>query len=305
MEAVGMPRLPCLSSLAAGPVGVTDNTGGINWFLIPNLWDPFRDTWDLTEQNTGNTGNKPLSTPGYLRPPVQITVRGNVGFGYTNTVITQSGSVNPDGTSVTLFPTTSTGAGDSLPLVAGNSTYGRDGLREAMRLGASDINGGVTSFNPGSSSSGRSWNDIVRPASDGSTYRSDHFIVYRLSLPGNSIPSTSLGKNPVLVFRPGFQVSLDYQSPNGQWYPYSFLQGNNAANTWISGNPGLCLATAFSQYNQPGGYSNPTVVNSANISTVTRWDQATGGIVALALRPCSLRLIQGAFGTAVQLALLI
>ena len=285
MEAVGMPRLPCLSSLAACPVGVTDNSGGINWFLIPNLWDPFRDTWDLTEQNTGNTGNKPLSTPGYLRPPVQITVRGNVGFGYTNTVITKSGSVNPDGTSVTLFPTTSTGAGDSVPFATGNATFGRDGLREAMRLGALDISGGVASFNPGSSSSGRSWNDIVRPASDGSTYRSDHFIVYRLSLPGNSIPSTSLGKNPVLVFRPGFQVSLDYQSPNGQWYPYSFLQGNNAANTWISGNPGLCLATAFSQYNQPGGYSNATVVNSANISTVTKWDQATGGIVALAQAP--------------------
>src|SRR5439155_9432646 len=46
MEAVGMPRLPCLSSLAACPVGVAQNSGGINWFLIPNLWDPFRDTWD-------------------------------------------------------------------------------------------------------------------------------------------------------------------------------------------------------------------------------------------------------------------
>src|SRR5439155_20492802 len=47
MEAVGMPRLPCLSSLAVCPVGVSSTTGGVNWFLIPNLWDPFRDSWDL------------------------------------------------------------------------------------------------------------------------------------------------------------------------------------------------------------------------------------------------------------------
>src|SRR5438067_529310 len=76
MEAVGRPRLPCLSSLAACPIGGTGLTGGVNWLLIPNVWDPFRDTWDLTEQNAGNTGNKPLSTPGYLRSPVRITVKG-------------------------------------------------------------------------------------------------------------------------------------------------------------------------------------------------------------------------------------
>ena len=93
MEAVGIPRLPCINSLAVCPVGVTQNTGGVNWFLIPNLWDPFRDTWDLTEANAGNTGNKPLSTPGYLRPPVRITVTGNAGFGAATA--SQSGSVDP------------------------------------------------------------------------------------------------------------------------------------------------------------------------------------------------------------------
>src|SRR6266550_4681751 len=93
MEAVGMPRLPCLSSLAVCPVGVTQNSGGVNWFLIPNLWDPFRDTWDLMEANAGNTGNKPLSTPGYLRPFVRVTIKGTglggsttIGFGSASTV---------------------------------------------------------------------------------------------------------------------------------------------------------------------------------------------------------------------------
>lgn len=274
MEAVGMPRLPCLSSLAVCPVGVTQNPGGVNWFLIPNLWDPFRDTWDLTEQNTGNTGNKPLSTPGYLRPPVRITVKGNVGFGYANTVVTQSGSVDPNAASVTLFPATSSGGSQSLLLTTGNGTFGRDGLREAMRLGESDISDTVTLFDPPTQSPGASvvtvWNKIVRPPDDATPYRTDRFVVFRLSLPGSIIATLpgSIGKNPVLRFLAGFQMTLDYQSPNGQWYPYSFLQGNNATptNTWISSDPvnpsNLSLATSFSQYNQPAGYSNPTITNS-------------------------------------------
>src|SRR5437667_12292598 len=105
MEAVGMPRLPCLSSLAACPVAGTSTSGptqgGVNWFLVPNLWDPFRDTWDLTEANSGNNGNKPLSTPGYLRPSIRITIKGTgasssttVGFGAASTVA-NSGRVNP------------------------------------------------------------------------------------------------------------------------------------------------------------------------------------------------------------------
>ena len=119
-----------------------------------------------------------------------------------------------------------------------------------MRLGASDISGSVTTFDPTNSSSGFAWNDIVRPANDTSTYRSDHFVVFRLSLPGTDIPSGSTS-NPVLILQPGFQMRLEYQSPNGQWYPYSFLQGNNETTTTIGNtNPSsptnLCLATTFS-----------------------------------------------------------
>jgi hypothetical protein len=273
MEAVGMPRLPCLSSLAACPVAGTGLTGGVNWLLIPNLWDPFRDTWDLTEANAGNNGNGPLSTPGYLRPPVRITLRGGVGFGGTTS--SQSGSVDP--ASVTLFPAQSTGINGSLTLTTGNSAFGRDGLREAMRLGVSDISDTLTLFDP-TTSPGLSvvaqWNRVARPVNDTSTYRTDQFVVFRLSLPGNLIlPLSILGQKPVLILQPGFQVSLDYQSPNGQWYPYSFLQGNNATSTWITANPGLCLATSFSQYflnipPPPGAF--PTIVNSGTL-TPTPW----------------------------------
>jgi hypothetical protein len=278
MEAVGMPRLPCLGALAACPVGVSQNTGGINWLLVPNLWDPFRDTWDLTEANAGNTGNKPLSTPGYLRPPVRITVSGDVRFGAA--AASQNGSVDP--TSIgTPFSTTATGINLSLTLATGNSTFGRDGLREAMRLGASDISASVTTFNPANASSGFAWNDVVRPANDTSTNRSDHFVVFRLSVPGTGIPSGSIDLNPVLILQPGFQMRLEYQSPNGNWYPYSFLQGNNEATTAIgytnpSSPTNLCVATTFSKYGQPAGYSNPTAVISS--TTAALWSDITGAL---------------------------
>jgi hypothetical protein len=281
MEAVGMPRLPCLNSLAACAVGVTGLTGGVNWLLIPNLWDPFRDTWDLTEQNAGNTGNKPLSTPGYLRPPVRISVKGGIGFGAAT--VSQSGSVDP--ASVTLFPASSTGINASLTLVTGNSSYGRDGLLNSMRLGENDIVSPPTLFDP-TTSPGLSvmteWRKVARPTNDNSTYRADNYIVFRSSLPGNLIlPLSILGQKPVLILQPGFQVSLDYQSPNGQWYSYSFLQGNNASSTLITGNPGLCLGTSFSQYflnTTPGAL--PTIVNSAPfpLGTPTPWNDVLGAL---------------------------
>ena len=78
-------------------------------------------------------------------------------------------------------------------------------------------------------------------------------------------------------------MEMEYLSPNGNWYPYSFLQGNNASNTWISSN--LNIATTYSQYNTPPGNTAPTVVNAGTPSTITRWDTATGGVAALAKAP--------------------
>ena len=282
MEAVGTPRLPYINGLAACPVGVTANTGGMNWFLIPNLWDPFRDTWDLTEANAGNTGNKPLSTPGYLRPAVRITIKGTgpggsatIGFG-TTPVVTNSGrvaSASAVGSPVTFNPV-------SQLLAPGNSSFGRDGFLQAMRMGVSDLTNSLGSaFN--SSTLGPltpSWNDVARPTNDNSTVRGDHFALFRLSA---NIPLLTTGY-PVLALYPGFQIEMEYQSPNGNWYPYSFLQGNNATNTWISAN--LNLATNYSQYGMPGGNIAPTIVKSGT-TTITRWDTGSAGVAALAQAP--------------------
>jgi hypothetical protein len=67
-------------------------------------------------------------------------------------------------------------------------------------------------------------------------------------------------------------MTMDYQSPNGTWYPYSFLQGNNASSTWISAN--LNLTTSFSQYglNTSPVSTSPTVLHS---SVGTIWDVTT------------------------------
>ena len=287
MEAVGAPRLPYVNSLAACPVGVTAASGGMNWLLVPNLWDPFRDTWDLTEANTSNSGNGPLLTPGYLRPAVRITIRGTgaggsgtVGFGAASTV-SSSGRVAP----VSAFSTLPFSS-SSQTLATGSLTSGggRDGFLQAMRMGASDISG-LTSFNPTTLvlSPPYSWNSVARPANDTSTSpRTDNFAVFRLSA---NIP-VGTGGYPVLILNPGFQVTIDYQSPitSTNWYSYSFLQGNNATSTWISSN--LNIATNYSQYGVPAGNTAPTIVKSGTLpATPTRWDNATAGVAALAQAP--------------------
>jgi Tfp pilus assembly protein PilX len=296
MEAVGMARLPCLSSLAACPIGGTGLTGGVNWLLIPNLWDPFRDTWDLTEQNAGNTGNKPLSTPGYLRPPVRITVKGNITFAAAN--VSQSGSVDP-GSIFPLQPPVSTGnINATLTLATGNNAFGRDGLLNAMRLGVNDIGGTLPGlFDPTQSPSlvAAQWNRVHPPTNDGFPYRTDDYIVFRLSLPGALILPTNiiLGQKPVLILQPGFQVSLDYQSPTNstKWYSYSFLQGiNDSGNppiTWITAGPlgPLTIGTNYSEYGTnvalpPPPSALPTVINLGPlpVGTPTPWNDVTGAL---------------------------
>jgi len=265
MEAVGATRLPYLSSLAFCPVaGTTLTSGGVNWFLVPNLWDPDRDNWDLTETTA--------LTPQYPRPPVRITVTGSAGFG--SATASQSGSV-PSG-SVTAFSTSLTFSNQSQPLKTG-VTSGRDGLREASRLGTSDMTAALTSYPVTTSptSAGFAWNSISRPPRPPDPLPgNDNFVVFRLSIPGSGIPTTSNGTNPVLILKssPVFQMTVDYQSSNGTWYPYSFLQGNNATNTWISAN--LNLTTTFSQYgfNTSPVSTSPTVLHS---SVGTIWDVTT------------------------------
>src|SRR5262249_40371932 len=146
--------------------------------------------------------------------------------------------------------------------------------------------GTLTLFDPTQSPTGLAptfqWCRVHRPTNDTSTYRTDDYAVFRLSLPGALILPTNiiLGQKPVLILRPGFQISLDYQSPNGQWYSYSFLQGNNATSTWISPDPTkpLTIGTSFSQYflnSTPGAL--PTIANTGTL-TPTPWSDVTGAL---------------------------
>jgi len=292
MEAVGMPRLPCLNSLAACPIGGTGLSGGVNWLLIPNLWDPFRDTWDLSEANAGNTGNGPNLTPGYLRPPVRITIQGNITFAAAS--VSQSGSVDPSIFPLQLFtPTVTFNA--SLSLVTGSNVFGRDGLLNAVRLGANDVSDTLSLLDPTQSppllTPTAQWYRVHPPTNDNSTYRgtpADDYVVFGLGLPGLLISPTNIvfGLKPVLIFQPGFQVSLDYRSPNGNWYSYSFLQGNNANNTWITAGPRgpLTVGTSYSEYGlnltlPPSAL--PTAINLGPLplGTPTPWNDVTGALV--------------------------
>ena len=142
MEAVGATRLPYLNSLAVCPVAGTATTGaatgGINWLLIPNLWDPFRDSWDLTEQNASST-----LTPNYLRPPVRITVSGTVGLGSVVASPSVKTGIVP-AASVTPFPSPSPGLAISpaksiaLTTPTASPAKGREDFLEASRVSPSD-----------------------------------------------------------------------------------------------------------------------------------------------------------------------
>ncbi len=277
MEAQGSPRLPYLNALAACPVGATGTAGGVHWFLVPNLWDPFRNTWDLTEAVS--------NTPPYPRPPVRIRVTGSAAFGS----VPASPSPTPpvtgrtvDSATVTTFPASTIPFTDlTLPLKSGTTTgsaFGRDGLLEAGRMSTSDTTASLTAFITTTSptASAALWARIARPKRPDNTQPgTTDFLVFRLSFPGASIPSTALtpAQNPVLILNPGFQMTLDFQSPNGTWYPYSFLQGNAAPSTWISA--ALNLTTTFSNYGlnptPPVGVS-PTLLSS---ELVTQWDMRT------------------------------
>src|SRR5438067_3946424 len=86
-------------------------------------------------------------------------------------------------------------------------------------------------------------------------------------------------------------MTLDYQSPTTPttWYSYSFLQGNNASNTWISGNnatnPNLNVTTTLSVYGRnpspsptPATTPFPTILIASPTPTAapaTQWNLAT------------------------------
>jgi hypothetical protein len=101
--------------------------------------------------------------------------------------------------------------------------------------------------------------------------------------------SVIFAKNPVLILQPGFQISLDYQSPNGNWYSYSFLQGNNASATWITAGPRgpLTIGTGYSEYGisltLPPLTALPTIINLGGslpipLGTPTPWNDVTGAL---------------------------
>lgn len=288
MEAVGCPRLPFLNSLSACAVAGTAGKGGVNWLLVPNLWDPFRDSWDLTENYLSST-----LTPGYLRPPVRIRANGTAAFGAVVAAPSPVASPTP---AVSPFPGASVNVANLSLTLKTNSPgigvspapapVGRDAFTEASRIGTSDVTPTPTPFTTTTSASPTPvamWNNVSRPPrTNGTVQGNDNVIVLRLSLPGSSIPvtATTPPQNPVLILNSGFQVTMEYQSPNGTWYSYSNLQGNNASTTWISAN--LNLASGFSKYAvnpapSPSPAPLPVLPTVVNVTTgvATAWDMTT------------------------------
>src|SRR5205085_12350819 len=215
--------------------------------------------------------------------------------------VSQSGSVDP-ASDFWLQSHISTGNFNaSLTLANGSNAFGRDGLLNAVRLGTNDVTNILNLLDPTESppllTTVAQWYRVHPPTNDNSTYRgtpADDYAVFGLRLPGLLIlPATVFQKEPVLIFQPGFQASLDYQSPNGNWYSYSFLQGINDGVsphiTWITAGPRgpLTIGTSYSEYGisltLPPLTALPTIINLGGslpipLGTPTPWNDVTGAL---------------------------
>src|SRR5205814_906399 len=161
-------------------------TGGINWLLIPNLWDPFRDTWDVAEASVSSS-----LTPGYPRPPVRISVSGGVSIGtVANSASIKSGIVpaplvtpSPAPTLLTISPT------QSLVLSTPTATpgRGRNGFLQASRVDTTDCTPTPTPFTTTTSVSPTpiaQWNNVAYPSPTPSPTPLGFNVIFRISFPG-------------------------------------------------------------------------------------------------------------------------
>jgi hypothetical protein len=263
MEAVGSERLPYINTMAACAVGSGLSTGGAGWFLIPNIWDPYRNTSAMT------------ALP--LRPAVQITMNGSVSFAGEG-----GGITTPLGTTLTTGST-----GMSRALLAGNTSGGRDGLSggfaDPARLSSADLpsTSPPTDFNAypfgGENTSNVAFIGWRLTNSLAGAFK---YAVMRLSHTKAAITAapTVLGKNPALILSAGFQVTVDYQSPTNttKYYSYSFLQGNNDSSTWMAQTKLTDTNSIYATVTGTGpAAGSQTITAAADTSQITPWAMAT------------------------------
>ncbi len=286
MEAVGTERLPYLNMLAACAVGSSLTTGGASWFLIPNIWDPYRNTSDLT------------ALP--VRPTIQITVNGKVSFGAV------SGSTTTPVSTPVPSPTPTP---MSAWLVSGSASGGRDGLfgglPESAKIDTGDLPAAAVSPTPSSFNAYPFASESSNGAAPSMAWRttnalsgSNRYVVMRAGHPGSAITASILGKNPALILNAGFQVTMDYQSPinSSKWYSYSFLQGNNESSTWMGQTQIVDTNSVYSTVTVTPAptatpYPTQTIATVANPTQITPWAMSTVNLASTFIKsdPRSIR----------------
>ena len=276
MEAVGNERLPYVNAVAACPVGSSLTTGGVSWFLIPNIWDPYRNTADMT------------TAP--LRPPIQITVNGRIAFGAFS-----GGTTTPVSTTVPAPTATPMSAW----LLSSNASGGRDkissGYPEAAKLDLGDLPAATVTPTPSSFNAYPFGSESSNGASASIAWRttnalsgSSRYVVMRAGHPGSAITPAMIGQNPALILNPSnasseaFQITIDYQSPTNaaKWYSYSYLQGNNDRSTWmgtvqINDTNSVYASPTVTPSPTATPYTTKTITTVANPSQITQWAMST------------------------------
>lgn len=248
--ACGVQRLPYISRWTQVPIRNTAATDANTLtpldyqfavVIVPVLSNPFQGS-DLQ----GTNDNKLIPLPPFSqRPNVRITIQG--------LVMTWDGGWNPGSSDNQVISPTSLNL-----TVSGrdsNSSFGQDSY-----ITTTDASGWVPS-GPGPYS-GRGWEQFMAPnAANGNTW-SEAYVQSAnppVANTGRGLPvgfrlaprdpfSTNATPN-VVVWYGGdgaapanpFQLSMEFQAPNGSWYPYSMAAGVEGDNlTWPAGLYAYC-----------------------------------------------------------------
>jgi|GEM_PF-692203 len=234
--ACGVQRLPYISRWTQVPIRNTNATNNatltpadyqFSIVIMPILFNPFQGP-DL--QSAGDNNLIPLP-PSAKRPPIRIKIEGLV----TTCVGWNSAAVNQ------LIPPTSI----NLTQAARDSVnnFGQDSYLTINDASApSSGQGPYTGQGWEQFMSHPSWELNYVQAANPNTYNTGRGQPVGFRLPPRAPAATNNSPAPIFVWYGGtafgnpFQISLEYQAPNGAWYPYSLTAGvEGDDSTWTSG----------------------------------------------------------------------
>jgi len=257
-QAVGVEDLPYVNSFRA-VVGTSPDTpaaapSALAIYYTVGLWNPHQAL--------------PVVSP---RPRLRVRVQGNVnvGTGYG------SGAVQPFGL---------TGYAAAMDGSIELSAAGADGFRAQALLSSASVEPAPS----GGSASGLAWTQTpVLTGAGGITAVAfrlpDLNINIAATTPASPWPQVGAYNSVYMRFPQNtpFQVSMEYQAPSGSWVPYSFLNGVNDSQTWLSKTANTDFAVWFGRI----GGTPAQCLDAARFDTAGYNNYASARVTAIPADP--------------------